>query len=228
MRAAYLENIESQESYDLSGDIAHHLIHVVRIEKNEEILLLDGKGLSVTAKVAEVAKKNLRLTRLAEKQHQRFYQFDLILGIPKKDALELSLKEAVELGFRKIYLVRARFSQIKVPEVERLNSLLISALEQSNSPFLPEVTESSWEEILWNEYGTALLLDSQSGTSDSKRTAAGPTAMIVGPEGGFSPEELTYLRSLPNVESMLLPTPILRTPTAVAAGAGVLLQRLMS
>ncbi|MFL5786165.1 MAG: RsmE family RNA methyltransferase, partial [Bacteriovoracaceae bacterium] len=153
MRAAFLENLESHESYELSGDIAHHLINVVRIEKNEEILLLDGKGLSVTAKVSDLAKKNLRLTRLTEKHHRRFFQFDLILGIPKKEALELSLKEAVELGFRKIYLVRARFSQIKVPEIERLKSLLISALEQSNSAFLPEVIECSWEEILWNGYG---------------------------------------------------------------------------
>ena len=159
MRAAYIEDLISQDQYSLTGEILHHLVNVIRIGKEEELLLLNGKGLSVSTLVTEVTKKSLTLKKVSEKTTESKFCIDLILGIPKKEALELSLKEAVELGFRKIYLVRGSYSQNKVPEKERIQSLLISALEQSNSPFLPEVSEVSWEAVPWNDYGTVLLLD---------------------------------------------------------------------
>lgn len=228
MRAVYIEDLISEDQYVLNGDILHHLVNVIRIEKDEELLLLNGKGLSVTTVVTEVAKKSLTLKKIADKTSAPKFHMDLVIGIPKKDALELSLKEAVELGFGKIYLVRGAYSQNRVPEKERITSLLISALEQSNSAFLPDVLETDWETIPWNDYGTVLLLDSQSGKESSSRSISDRNLLIVGPEGGFSPEELESLRGKKNLESLLLPTPIMRTPTAVAAGAGVLLQRLMT
>jgi 16S rRNA (uracil1498-N3)-methyltransferase len=228
VRAAYLPELDSRETYELTGDIVHHLVSVVRVEKDEELLLLNGKGLQVKTVIIDVAKKSLRLKKISEVKSVTQFEFDLILVVPKKEALELSLKQAVELGFSRITLVRGQYSQTKVPEADRLQSLLVSALEQSNSAFLPEIMELKWEQILWNDYGTVLHLDSQTEKSAAARKLKGKTALVVGPEGGFSPEELTFLRNLPNAEALHLPTPILRTPTAVAAGAGVILQRLMS
>lgn len=228
MRAAFIEDLISQDSYSLTGEILHHLVNVIRIEKDEELLLLNGKGLVVRTVVTEVSKRVLTLKKLSEKKSEPKFHMDLVIGIPKKDALELSLKEAVELGFGKIYLVRAGFSQNRIPEKERIKSLLVSALEQSNSTFLPEVVEANWETVPWNDYGTVLLLDSQSGKESNSRAISDKNLLIVGPEGGFSPEELEFLREKKNLESLLLPTPIMRTPTAIAAGAGVLLQRLMT
>lgn len=228
MRAAYIQDLIIQDQYSLTGDILHHLVNVARIDKAEELLLLNGNGLSITTIVTEMTKKSLTLKKVSEKKSDSKFHMDLVLGIPKKDALELSLKEAVELGFRKVYLVRGSYSQNKIPEKERISSLLISALEQSNSPFLPEVLETSWEALPWNDYGTVLLLDSQTGKASASRAISERNLLIVGPEGGFSPEELESLRGRKNLESILLPTPIMRTPTAVAAGAGVLLQRLMT
>ncbi len=228
MRAAYLSELTSQEQYVLTGDILHHLVNVIRIEKDEELLLLNGRGYSVTTKVAEVTKKALVLNRLSEKRSEPHGVMDVLIGIPKKDALELCLKQAVELGLRKIFLVRSAYSQTRVPEAERVTSLLISALEQSNAPFLPEVIEASWEQLPWNDYGTVVLLDSQEGKAGKSTQASSHNLLIIGPEGGFSPAELSLIRGHKNVESILLPTPILRTPTALATGAGILLQRLMS
>lgn len=228
MRAAYLADLEIQDSYLLTGDLLHHLVMVTRIEKNEELLLLNGKGLSIRTVVEEASKKTLRLKKLSESISQRDLVYDLAVGIPKKEALELSLKQAVELGFRRIFLVRGQYSQTKIPDRERVDAVLVSALEQSNCSFLPEVVEADWESLPWNDYGTVLLLDSQNEKSESTLKKSSVNLLVVGPEGGFSPDELRFLRMRPGVESILLPTPILRTPTAVAAGAGLLLQRLMS
>jgi 16S rRNA (uracil1498-N3)-methyltransferase len=228
LRAAFVSELVSQDQYTLTGDLLHHLVNVIRIEKNEELLLLDGKGFTVKTTVMEVTKKALILKRLSENKAERKTLMDVVIGIPKKEALELCLKEAVELGFRKIFLVRSAYSQTRIPETERMAALLVSALEQSNSAFLPEIIEGSWEELPWNDYGTVILLDSQEGKSGNSSKASSHNLLIIGPEGGFSPVELSVIRDRKNVESILLPTPILRTPTALATGAGILLQRLMT
>jgi RsmE family RNA methyltransferase len=51
--------------------------------------------------------------------------------------------------------------------------------------------------------------------------------LIIGPEGGFSPQELELLHSKEALRVVNLPTPILRSPTAVAAGAGIMIESLL-
>ncbi len=228
MRALYLEEIPEGESIELHGDLIHHLVSVVRIQTKEEILLLDGKGLKVSGVIESVSKKNLRIKVIKRETVSRDLNYDLALVVPKKDALELCLKEATELGFSRIYLVRGEYSQIKIPEEDRVKKLLVSALEQSNAAYLPEIQEAGLKDIRWDEYQRILWLDSQSSSGDEpSKTATGRDVLVVGPEAGFSPEERSLLLERKNLERIHLPTPILRTPTAVATGAGLLLQRLL-
>ncbi len=228
MRASFQKDLIPQESYNLTGDTAHHLINVIRLELNEEVLLLNGAGLQVKTKVSQISKREILLTQLDHQNVSRSFMMDLALGIPKKEALELSLKQAVELGFRKIYLIRSEYSQTRLPEPERLQSLIISSLEQSNSAYVPEIIHSTWEEIPANEYGEILLMDSQSNVRQSiKSNTTDSRLLIVGPEGGFSPLEIEFLHQMPGIRILNLPTPILRTPTAVATGAGIILGSLL-
>lgn len=228
MRAHWLKELSIQESYVLRDESLHHLVNVIRIEVGEELLLLDGKGLFVKTLVDNISKKELRLKFISSEIKERAYSFDLALGMPKRDALELCLKEATELGFRKIFLIKSQYSQMRMPESERIEKLLVSALEQSNASYLPECLEITFEEIDYNRYSEALLLDSQTKTSTSVKGQSEATRLlIVGPEGGFSPSELTFLHSQENVRVLNLPTPIMRTPTALAAGAGILLESLL-
>jgi 16S rRNA (uracil1498-N3)-methyltransferase len=227
MRASFQQDLTIQDSYQLRGDAAHHLVNVVRIELGEEILLLNGAGLRVKTKVSSLSKREVLLEKLEHSNTERTFHMDLALGIPKKDALELSLKQAVELGFRKIFLVRSQYSQTKLPETERIMSLLISALEQSNSSYLPEIHPVSWDEIPAADYNEILLMDSQHETKKTQGQKMAAALLVVGPEGGFSPEESAFLHQLPKIRIVNLPTPILRTPTAVATGAGILLGSLL-
>jgi 16S rRNA (uracil1498-N3)-methyltransferase len=178
--------------------------------------------------VSSLLKRELVLTKLSHQEVSPLHYMDLALGIPKKEALELSLKQAVELGFTKIFLIRAQYSQTKLPEDERLESLLISALEQSNAAFLPLVEAMNWEDLPLSNYNEIMMLDSQYSEKLAKREKVlGPKLLIVGPEGGFSPEECLRLHQFPKLSILNLPTPILRTPTAVATGAGILLGSLL-
>lgn len=227
MRASFQKDLTLQDHYVIKGDAAHHLVNVIRLELGEEILLLNGAGLKVKAKVSSLSKKEVNLDKVEHSQAPQILQMDLALGIPKKEALELSLKQAVELGFRKIFLVRSQYSQTRLPETERIESLLISALEQSNSAYLPEIISASWLEIPFEIYSEILMMDSQTEVEQKKSKIPKPVLLIVGPEGGFSTEESLFLHKLPQTRILNLPTPILRTPTAVAAGAGIILGSLL-
>lgn len=226
MRASYQKDLKVSSEYIIKGESYHHLAHVIRIEVGEEILLLDGQGLEVRCQVDQVSKKEILLKTLSYEEKMLQYRIDVALGMPKKDALDLSLKQAVELGVHTCYLVKSSHSQLKIPESDRLQKLLISALEQSNSPHLTQLVPTSFEKIDYTLYDQVIVLDSQSQGVHSQM-AKGKCLLIIGPEGGFSASELEFFDSVPNLLRLNLPTPIMRTPTALSCGFGVILQRLM-
>ncbi|MCM2349617.1 MAG: 16S rRNA (uracil(1498)-N(3))-methyltransferase [Bacteriovoracaceae bacterium] len=229
MRAHWVKDLIEQDSYVLKDQSLHHLVNVVRIEAGEELMLLSGAGLMVVTTVESISKRELKLKFKEKIEDQRSFNFDLALGMPKRDALELCLKQATELGFRNIYLVRSDFSQMRFPEADRVEKLLVSALEQSNAPYLPQVQEADWKSIPWDQYSEAILMDSQTKIQAPKKTSdsLSPRLLIIGPEGGFSSGELQFLHSKERVRVVNLPTPILRTPTALAVGAGLMIESLL-
>lgn len=229
MRAHWVKDLIEQESYILKDQSLHHLVNVVRIEPGEDLMLLNGVGLMVVTTVESISKRELKLKFIKKIEDQRSYNFDLALGMPKRDALELCLKQATELGFRNIYLVRSDYSQMRFPEAERVEKLMISALEQSNAPYLPQVQEADWKSIPWEQYSEAILMDSQTKIQNPKTMTdnLSPRLLIIGPEGGFSAGELQFLHSKEGVRVVNLPTPILRTPTALAVGAGLMIESLL-
>jgi 16S rRNA (uracil1498-N3)-methyltransferase len=228
MRAVFIQNIVEENSFRISGDAFHHLVNVIRIQAGEEILVLNGKGLKLTAMVENISKKDLVLKEISRSLETRPYLMDLALGIPKRDALELCLREATELGIRRLYLVESDYSNIKIPEIDRLIKIMISSVEQSNSSFIPEVIQASWINLPWDDYGYKVIMDSRPRSSKNLvPVLSSPNLLIVGPEGGFSKNEINYFDDHQLVDVLHLPTPILRTPTAVATGSGWLLQRLL-
>ncbi len=228
MRAHYIRELTVMPEYVLRDEGVHHLLNVVRVAVGESLLLIDGAGQFVETVVEAISKRELRLRQTSQYRRERRYHFDIALGLPKRDALDLCLRQLTELGFETIYLIHSSYSQVKLPEGERLTKLLISAAEQANAPFLPTLCEVNWSQVPWESYGETLLLDSQTDCSVQGTTGSeARRLLIVGPEGGFSPEELTFLHQRPRLRRIRLPTPILRTPTAVATGAGIMIQSLL-
>lgn len=227
MRAVYLPSLEIQGTAQLEGETHHHLKNVLRIEIGEEILGLNGLGLSQKMRVSEITKKSITLTPLSYYHTEKKWELDLYLYVPKKDALELCLKQAVEIGFSKITLIQGDFSQQKMLEEDRVMRLLISALEQSNNPYLPSL-EFSPRSLNFDSYEAIYFFDS---TAEKQgriaQTKCSKVAMVIGPEAGFSEREIEFYRSLPKASALRLPIPILRTPTAVSVGAGILLHSLV-
>ena len=220
MRALYLDDI-TNDLIELSGDKFHHLVNVVRIKQNDEILLLNGRGQSRRAIVQELKKKSLTLKSETIIHSVLATNLSVALGIPKKEALELSLKQAVELGAKKIYLIQSTYSQKLNLNEERRMSLLISALEQSNNHWLPEI-------ILLDSLESFLALNckfayfsSQTKRIQEEQGKGDIPTLLIGPEAGFSEEEEKLLIEKANM-LIHFDEAIMRTPTALACGLGFL------
>jgi 16S rRNA (uracil1498-N3)-methyltransferase len=222
MRALFYPDI-SAEKILLSGDEAHHFIKVLRLEIDEDILLLDGKGTIASARVSSVTKKEMTLSVDSKKFISSNNKIHLAIGIVKKEALEEILKASVEMGLRKLYLIRTQFSQPIFEWTERYQKLLIGALEQSNNPYLPEIQIlSSLKELPLTEYTNIYTFSSQKSHTKENNFSLDKSLVLIGPEGGFSTDEENFLIEKKS-QLINLPLPILRAKTATILAVGYLL-----
>jgi 16S rRNA (uracil1498-N3)-methyltransferase len=176
------------------------------------------------ARVLEITKKEIQFTLTEIAQISREESYDILILVPKREALESMLKAAVEMGVSRIYLVKGQRSPEKLPEERRIQALTQSALEQSNNPWMPEVIECvKLSDVCPENFGEILMLDVAQDSSKAAQKVRNPgqrTLLIVGPEGGYAPEERAMIFAWPQTRVVSLPTPILRAPTALIAGLG--------
>lgn len=222
-----LEGVESSSILKISGEEALHLIKSVRIKIGESVKILDGMGGSAIGEVLCVEKKDieLKISNLIQEKNSR--KIDVLICPPKKEAFEKMLSAATEIGVRKIFLAESRFSQRFNIKDSRIDSILYSALKQSNNLFLPQFSvEGDLDSFNFDHHQRVIIAH-----PDSKQTGINPLPpiskedeilFVVGPEGGFSKEEIEALRSKSNTFFVSLPTNILRSPTALSFGLGYL------
>ncbi len=224
MRALYYPELQSnQAKVVLDSKKNHHFINVLRMKKEQELLLLNGQGLSAISRITHIDSKSIECEVTEFRNHQRKYHLDLALGSIKKEALELALKQSVELGVRNIIIFQSQFSQEKKLKEDRLSSVLISSLEQSNNPFLPKIAFTS--ELDFNNYKKSFVMHFIKNSDLQNINSNDEYLLVVGPEGGFSQEEIENFK-VKNCSFIHLPTPILRAQTAVTAGVATILSKL--
>lgn len=229
MRALYFPDLKSLSELSneliIEGSQFHHLINVTRAKVGDNILLLDGKGRQGHCIIAEVLKRKAIVNLSQISFTPRNFELSLALCIPKRDALDLCLKQAVEIGIRHIYLVESDFTVNNKLKNDRIDRLLESAVEQANNPYLVSYSKvKSLRNIPFKDFDKTFCL-----TSQEESTFKGSLAekqkllMLIGPEGGFSNGENVFLDQVLNLDKLKLETHILRTPTAVSVASGYLL-----
>ncbi len=232
MRAFYIEQLSDySEGQEVSiEDEAFQHIKVVRLKPSEIVKFLDGKGNQAHAKLISIEKKRAIFKLSDLSKSVKLPSWDLAIGLVKKDAFDLCLKMATELGVGRIYPLLTSFSQRYELNQDRAQRLLIQALEQSNSLWMPslelpiEFNDFCLNHVDKNDkYSSYICMGMSSSVLPSKlETIEGLSLGFVGPEGGFSEEEEHKISLIPGSRSIHLPTPILRAPTAIASLAGVI------
>ena len=234
MRAIFLEEeisvIAMGEEFQLKGTSAHHLLKVLRVKVGSEVLGLNGEGQKTKLLITNVNKSKIYLKKTSIETQERKLNLDLAIGQTKKDAMDLILKQSVELGIRNIYIVESQHSQRYDFNFERARKLMISAMEQSNNPYLPEVKTLSLEKVPLENYKTALFFSSFAIGEEQdlklSSTLKDDSIILIGPEAGFNDEEENILRENPIVKTFMLETYILRSSTAISAAVGFFLGKI--
>lgn len=228
MRAIYndFNDILTGNNLIITGDAAHHL-NVVRVRVHEVILLMNGRGSIIHGEIQSITKAQVEINIQESFNFQPLHELSLAIANPKKDTFEDILKSAVELGIKHIYPLSSSFSQYDYAPSERIQRVLESALIQSNNPFFPIIHEQqSLTNFLNVHENTLVFFNSQKIFSANKYdNDLKLKTILIGPEGGFSPDEVVDILSYQNVLEIHLNTPILRASTAVATSVGFLLSR---
>lgn len=200
---------------------SRYLGAVMRAKAGDELRVFNGRDGEWRALVAAVGKRAVTLQVIDPARPQGAGpDLDLVVALVKRGPLETIVEKAAELGVRRIRPVITERTNADYTRVERLRVIATEASEQTGRLDVPEVAEPVKLEALiagW-EAGRRLLFCDEAGGAQpalqALKGAAGPWAVLIGPEGGFSPREREILRGLPFAVAATLGPRILRADTA--------------
>jgi len=200
---------------------ANYLGNVLRLGEGAELLVFDGQSGEWLARIAEAAKKRLtlrivRLTREPESIPDVWLAFAPI----KRQATDWLIEKATELGVARLVPVITRRTIVERVKLERLQSIAIEAAEQCGRTRLPGISELlPLQDFLDHREAarTLYFADESGGEWAPDAFTPGPCVILTGPEGGFTEEERTEIRSAPNAIPVSLGPRILRAETAALA-----------
>jgi 16S rRNA (uracil1498-N3)-methyltransferase len=209
---------------------AHYLLHVLRLKPGGAILLFNGKDGEWRARIAEAGKKSCVLA-VEERTRPQPQPPELVyLFAPLKQArLDYMVEKAVEMGAGRLRPVLTQHTQVTRVNLERMRANAVEAAEQCGILALPEIEPPAKLEAMlaaWPEGRPLVFCDEAAGTASPIEALAGmpagPLAVLVGPEGGFSAEERAALLARPFVTAISLGPRVLRADTAAVAALALL------
>jgi 16S rRNA (uracil1498-N3)-methyltransferase len=148
----------------------------------------------------------------------------LLFALLKRDATDMVVQKATELGVSALLPVLTERSVSARTNQDRLRTIATEAAEQSERLTVPGIAlPQPLPHVLagWHPPRTLFAAVERIG-APALTPACSPAALLIGPEGGFSPRELDLLRQYPFVAMVTLGPRILRAETACIAGLAVL------
>ena len=209
------------------GPEAHHLIHVMRARIGDEVELFDGSGAEFVATVERLgrAEVELAISSRAEVDRESPRPCTLAVALPKGDRQQWLVEKAVELGIaRLVPIVTARgVAQPTDNALARLRRAVVEATKQCGRTRLMAIdAPSTWPALLAESSTSQRRLIAHPG-GVSLRTALpaeGPLLVAIGPEGGFTDQEVQQALAAGWQQASLGPR-ILRIETAAIFVAAV-------
>ena len=204
----------------LPEDEARHAARVLRREVGDEIIVVDGEGgwhrVRLNAVSADQVAGTIRETRHAVGEPP--YQLTLGVGLLKKRSrFETCVEKAVELGAARIVPLLTRRTEKTSARTDRLRRVARAAMKQSQRSRCPTITEPQKLAPLLQEAEAAHRIIAHADASVLPRRALSDEATnvlaLVGPEGGFTDDELQAARAA-GCTPVSLGTRRLRTETA--------------
>jgi 16S rRNA (uracil1498-N3)-methyltransferase len=206
----------------LEGDQSRYLVSVMRRAVGDEVALFNGRDGEWRAVLNAVGKRAVQLTVEAQlKAQAEGPDLDLVVALVKRTRLETIIEKAAELGARRVRPVVTARTNAETARIPRLQAIAVEAAEQTGRLDVPQILDPVKLDALLRDWDPArrILFCDEGGEAAPvvqalAGQAPGPWAILIGPEGGFSPEERTRLRGLIHAVPASLGPRILRADTA--------------
>lgn len=205
-------------------DQSRYLTQVMRLKAGDDLLVFNGQNGEWRCVIADVLKKGVVLKAQEQVRPQTFGpDLELIVAVVKKARVETIVEKAAELGARRVRLTLTQRTNTDRIRLDRLDAIAEEAAEQTGRLDVPMIDDPvKLSDILdgWQDGRRLMFCDETGGApvmTALQKAAPGPWAILIGPEGGFSPEERDRLRALPFTTAVSLGPRILRADTAAIA-----------
>ena len=217
---------ELKKRIEIKGSKAHKISSVLRMNKEENLLIFDGKGKSQIMKIEEINRESVSLyapKNLIIKPKNK-PEIILALSLIKPSRFETAIEKTSELGVSEIYPMVTQntnniyHKRMNKKIIDRMTNIAISAAEQCGNDFIPKIhSPIELEQILnFNDEETKFILYYEKAKFDKKIDINirdyKKIIILIGPEGGFTESEYSQI----NQKSLVLSLGenILRTETA--------------
>jgi 16S rRNA (uracil1498-N3)-methyltransferase len=199
----------------LTGSEAHHCRDVLRLKPGDKVVLFDGRGRELTAEIASAGASQIQLRKLHEARTPPLRcRITLGQAIPKGKNMDLIVQKAVEIGAAEIAPILSDRTVVRLDEESaaskqaKWQTVAIEAAKQCGQNWLPQVQTPQTLSQFFQEhrrFDLQLIGSLQSDAVHLKKILAEYSAehgdrprsvlMVVGPEGDFTPAELSLARS---------------------------------
>lgn len=209
----------------LTPQQVHYLKNVLRLGEGDAVRLFNAENGEWCCTIDKL-RKHEGVARCDEKLADPTLppDIDYVFAPLKSARLDYVAQKATEMGARRLRPVVTRHTVVRKVNRRKVLANAIEAAEQCNLVFVPEVCEAQpLEQMLahWDENRRIVYGDEAAPVADPiaalHKVPCGPLAVLVGPEGGFAPEERNLLRRLPFVHAIRLGPRIMRADTAGVA-----------
>jgi 16S rRNA (uracil1498-N3)-methyltransferase len=198
----FIDEPVTSERAVLSGAEAHHLLHVMRAGVGDEVILIDGSGREFTARVERLARSQVEFVIVASRTVDRELPQEIVVGValPKADRQRWLIEKLVELGVARVVPLQTHRSVVHPDQrsLAKLHRTVVEASKQCGRNRLMEVAPlAPLTDYLQAAPATALKwIADPSGAPPRSAPAATPRSFLaVGPEGGWTDDELSRARA---------------------------------
>ena len=198
---------KSDGSVILNDDKLHHLIKVLRVKNKSPIKVTNGKGLIYFGKFED---NKVKIT--SKKEYQRGKSINILIPpIQDKNRFRFMIEKLGELNVNSIKIAPTDYSQKVNVNSEKIFNWLVSSIEQSGTPFIPDL--ELCDEIDFTKFNHALDIRGKNLIENLSYTN-----IAIGPEGGWSEDELDKFSYTSNINEFTF-----RTETAAIVAVSLMI-----
>ncbi len=209
----------------LNPDQSHYLSNVMRMKAGDPLILFDDRTGEWDAVIADPHRKSTAVTLTALRRPREQVPDLWLCAAPiKKGRIDWVAEKACELGVARYVPVLTRRTIVDRLNLDRLRAHMIEAAEQCERTALPELAQPVTLAALldgWAADRALIFCDEEGGAPLASVAKAEPAAILIGPEGGFDPEERETILAMSQTIRVSLGPRVLRADTAAAAAVAI-------